>query len=136
MQVRRARALLIFLFGPFSKLFALAILPLAALSIWRGNLERLSHDPARQGCEQSCRMVWSSPRPNLGSSCLGAGGEGTGRLSIVLSSGGFAGATARFLSLSLVASSVFDIPSTRLPGVKWPPKGSGLGASLDADLSL
>jgi hypothetical protein len=114
MQVRCARALVNFLFGPPSKLFALAILPLAVLFIWEGRtslrLGAAVTRPARQGCEQSCRMVWSSPKPNLGSSCLAAGGEGTGRSSIVLADGGFAGATARFWSLSLVLpSSVFDI---------------------------
>lgn len=47
--------------------------------------------PGRQGCEQSCRMVWSWPKPNLGTSCLGDGGGGTGRASFVLHSGSFTG---------------------------------------------
>lgn len=45
MQLHPARPLVIFLFGPLSKLFALAILPLAALPIWgRGNLSPLGSD--------------------------------------------------------------------------------------------
>jgi hypothetical protein len=116
MQVRPARALLNFLFGPFSKLFALAILPLAGLSIWRGNLSALGN-----GCHTTLLSRDASKAAGWCGARLGRiwgrrvcvlEGDGTGRLSIVLSSGGFTGATARFLSLSLVASSVCDIPST------------------------
>lgn len=41
MQVRWIWALAIFLFGPSPELFALAILPLAGLAIWRGNFSAL-----------------------------------------------------------------------------------------------